>query len=106
MKAYSLLVGSRAGRRRFSTVDEKLIRTITARHFPEGFTILHADGLWYDPATKSFRREAARQILVCTRTAQPVRRWSLEIGRALKQRELLLVEVGAAKKIVVKDPRG
>jgi hypothetical protein len=105
MKAYSLLVGSKAGQRRFSAVDEQRLRTITARHFPDGFTILDADGVWYDPETKKFSREAARQILVCTQKVSHVRRWSQEIGKALQQRELLLVETGSAKKIRVEKKR-
>ena len=45
MKSWSLLIGARrlrAKARRFSRADDRLIQEITTRHFPTGFTILHA----------------------------------------------------------------
>jgi hypothetical protein len=99
MKSYSLLIGSNNARGRFLRRDEKLLQDITARHFPQGFTILNAKGSWYDATSKSFRREDAREVLVCTRRPQDLRRWCRELGRALRQKELLLVETGTARRI-------
>jgi hypothetical protein len=74
-----------------------LIRRITQRHFPEGFTILEASGGWFDPGTKRFVVEESRQILVCA----PNRRlapWCRELAQAFRQQELLVVELGPARR--------
>lgn len=99
MKCYSLLLGARrtpAGRRQFAAVDEARVRDITRKHFPEGFTVLHADGGWFDPATARFVAEESRQILVCARSPRRLRAWCEELARALRQKELLVVELGPA----------
>jgi hypothetical protein len=72
------------------------LRAITQRHFPEGFTILHADGGWFDPAAGRFVAEESRQILVCAPHRRRLRPWCDELARALKQKELLVVELGPA----------
>ena len=96
-RCFSLLLGARntplAGKR-FTRHDEAQIRAITFRHFPEGFTILNADGGWFDPRRGRFVAEQSRQILVSARSRAALRAWCRELGRALAQRELLIIEVG------------
>jgi hypothetical protein len=77
-------------------VDDAQIREITFRHFPDGFTVLNADGGWFDPSARRFIKEESRQILICTDRPAALRRWCEELARALQQDELLVVEVGAA----------
>ena len=99
MKCYSLLLGARntpAATARFSEDDDASIRSITFRHFPEGFTILNADGGWFDPSKKAFVDEQSRQILICTSQPQKLVAWCEELAVALKQDELLVVELGRA----------
>jgi hypothetical protein len=98
-KCYSLLLGARnppgAGKR-FSRADERRAREITFRHFPAGFTVLNADGGWFDPARAKFVAEESREILVCTDRPRTLRAWCEELAAALGQRELLVVELGPA----------
>jgi hypothetical protein len=98
LKCFSLLLGARntpgAGRN-FAPDDEQRIREITFRHFPEGFTVLNADGGWFDPA-KGFIAEDSRQFLVCAPSLRALRPWCDELAAALKQKELLVVELGPA----------
>jgi hypothetical protein len=104
MKCYSVMLGAgrlRSGARTFSRSDEALIREITTRHFPKGFTILNAEGGWFDPSRAKFIKEASRQILICTGKARRVQRWGRELGAALRQKELLVVELGAATTLSV-----
>ena len=99
-RCYSLLLGARhtvARGKKFSRRDDATIRALTFRHFPDGFTVLNADGGWYDPAQRRFIAEESRQILVCTKSSAAVRRWCAALGRALQQKELLVVEMGPAK---------
>ena len=99
MRCYSLLLGARntpAATARFSADDEASIRTITFRHFPEGFTVLNADGGWFDPSKRSFVKEQSRQILICTSQPRKLAAWCEELAAALKQDELLVVELGRA----------
>ena len=99
MRCYSLLLGARntpAATARFSADDEASIRTITFRHFPEGFTVLNADGGWFDPSKRSFVKEQSRQILICTSQLRKLAAWCEELAAALKQDELLVVELGRA----------
>lgn len=96
---YSLLLGARntpGGGREFRAEDDAHIREITAHHFPEGFTILRAQGAWFDPARKQFVEEESRQILVTTSRPALLRPWCDDLGRALGQQELMIVELGAA----------
>jgi hypothetical protein len=98
-KCYSLLLGARntPGRGKvFSPGDDAEIRAITYRHFPAGFTVLNADGGWFDPGTGSFVEEESRQILVCTEKPDALGDWCAELATALQQEELLVVEVGPA----------
>lgn len=99
LKCFSLLLGARntpgAGKR-FSAADEEQIRAITFRHFPDGFTILNADGGWFDPARQRFVDEESRQILVLARRRADLKDWCRELGTALNQQELLVVEIGPA----------
>jgi hypothetical protein len=95
----------RAEARAFSRTDESLIREITTRHFPEGYTILNAEGGWFDPSRTRFIKEASRQILICTNQARRVRRWGGELGAALRQKELLIVQLGPATTLKVKAAR-
>jgi hypothetical protein len=99
LKCYSLLLGARntagAGRR-FRKTDDARIHAITFRHFPDGFTVLNADGGWFDPARKHFVAEESRQIVVCATSRAALRRWCAELASALQQKELLVVELGPA----------
>jgi hypothetical protein len=100
MKCFSVILGARntaAAGRRFARKDELLIREITARHFPDGFTILNADGGWFDPQRKAFLEEEARQILICTADRRALQNWCAALAAALRQKELLVVELGAAR---------
>ena len=98
LTCYSLLLGARntpgAGKR-FRRSDEKRIREITFRHFPDGFTVLNADGGWFDPA-RGFIAEDSRQLLVCAPGRAALRPWCEELAAALGQKELLVVELGPA----------
>lgn len=108
MKCYSLLLGARntpAHGKRFSQKDDALIREITFRHFPAGFTILNADGGWFDPVQRTFTEEESRQVLVCTNRASALRQWCAELAYALQQDELLVVEVGPAVQFRVRPNR-
>lgn len=96
---YSLILGARnapARGRRFSRADERLVRDITARHFPDGFTILNAGGGWFDPERRKFVTEESRQILVCPTRRRQLRGWCEELAVALRQKELLVMKVGEA----------
>lgn len=97
-RCWSLLVGSRHFGRtgRFTRTDDLRLQHITAAYFPAGYTILNASGGWYDPTKKRFIREDSRQVLVCTDDRRAVKRWARELGHALQQQELLLVEGGRA----------
>gem|GEM_PF-1282428 len=99
MNCYSLLLGARStpgGGARFLAADEEKLREITARHFPEGFTVLNADGAWFDPEARRFIEEEARQVIVCTNRRGTLRAWCEELATALEQKELLVTEVGRA----------
>jgi hypothetical protein len=102
MKAYSLLVGARNKQRRFSRRDEGLLKTVTARYFPAGFTILDASGAWFEGGKTSIRREQARQVLVCTSRPRQLKPWCLEVGRVFAQKEVLLLELGEARRFPIK----
>src|SRR5690349_10886808 len=97
MKCYSLLLGSRntAGKGpRFLPRDDLLVRRITQRHFPTGFTILHARGGWFDATRGRFIREESRQILVCAKHRRLLAPWCRELGHALGQKELIVIRHG------------
>ena len=98
LKCFSLVIGARntpAAGRNFARVDEERVREITFRHFPDGFTVLNADGGWYDPQ-RGFIEEDSRQLLVCAPSLAALRPWCNELAHALKQKELLVVELGPA----------
>ena len=103
---WSVLIGARQmrRRRRFSRADDGLLQSITAEHFPSGYTILEARGGWFDPSTRRFVREDSRQILITSGSMRRVRAWGKALGVALHQKELLLVQVGAARTIKVRLP--
>lgn len=98
LRCFSLLLGARntpgAGQH-FSRADEARLRAVTFRHFPSGFTVLNADGGWYDP-TRGFIEEDSRQILVCAPSLGAVRAWCGDLAAELQQKELLVVEMGPA----------
>ena len=99
-RCYSLLLGARnTGSRthRFSASDERRIREITFRHFPEGFTVLNADGGWFDPTRRRFVREESRQILICTDERRRLASWCAELRVALRQDELLVIDAGVVR---------
>ncbi|MFT3867538.1 MAG: DUF3574 domain-containing protein [Nibricoccus sp.] len=98
MKAFSLLVGARNKRRKFTLEDEKLLKKVTAKYFPSGFTILDASGVWFDGGNASLRREQARQLLVCTNQPKKLKPWSVEVGKVFGQKEVLLLELGKARR--------
>ena len=100
MRCYSILIGARqtvTAASKFSRADDDRLRRITFSHFPDGFTILNADGGWFDPAARRFIKEESRQILVCASNARALRPWCDELAEALGQSELLVVEHGAAR---------
>lgn len=102
MHCFSLILGARntpAAGRRFSRKDDALIRDLTARHFPDGFTILNAEGGWFDPVRARFVEEEARQVLICTKNKKALRAWCAALAGALSQKELLVVELGVARTI-------
>jgi hypothetical protein len=101
MKAYSILIGSPNATRRITARDERLLRSITARHFPEGFTILDAKGAWHDVRRRSFRKEDARQVLVCTPRPAKLAACCRELGAALRQHEIIVFALGAARRFVI-----
>ncbi|HTO04213.1 MAG TPA: DUF3574 domain-containing protein [Opitutus sp.] len=108
MRCFSLLLGARntpAATARFSAKDEACIRMITFRHFPQGFTILNADGGWFDPSKKTFVEEQSRQILICTSEPRKLAAWCEELASALKQDELLVVELGRAATFTARTGR-
>jgi hypothetical protein len=94
MPCYSLLLGARNARRTFTKDDDARVRAITLRHFPTGFTILNCVGAGYDPARRRFVMEQSRQILVCTASMRRLRRWASELASALRQHELLVIQLG------------
>ncbi|HUR56936.1 MAG TPA: DUF3574 domain-containing protein [Opitutaceae bacterium] len=99
LKCFSLILGARntpAAGRHFAAADDDSIRAITFRHFPDGFTILNAEGGWFDPTRKKFVEEDSRQLLVCAARRVDLRAWCRELARALHQQELLVVEIGPA----------
>ena len=98
LTCFSVLIGARhtpAGGKHFSRRDDACIREITFRHFPDGFTVLNADGGWYDPA-RGFIEEDSRQILICAPSRSALRDWCADLAGALKQQELLVVQSGPA----------
>lgn len=98
LRCFSLLLGARntpgAGQH-FAPEDDERLREVTFRHFPAGFTVLNAEGGWFDP-DRGFIAEESRQILVCAPTLAAVRRWCRELAQVLRQKELLVVEMGTA----------
>ena len=98
---WSVLVGARQlpGGRRFTRADERRLQEITAAHFPAGYTILEARGGWFDPARRRFVREPSREILVTSGSLRQVRAWSRALGRALRQKEMILTRVGVVRRI-------
>lgn len=105
MKSYSVLVGSNNTRGRFSRRDEALLQKITAQYYPEGFTILTAAGSWFDPVTQQFRKEEARQVIVSTNRARSIPNWCQAIGVALRQKELIVQELGSARRIQIRTAK-
>jgi hypothetical protein len=102
MKCFSVTLGARntpTGASRFSRQDETMVRKITARHFPTGFTILNARGGWFDAKKQRFRKEESRQILVCATQAKAVLPWCSDLRRYLGQEAVLLIELGRARLI-------
>ena len=105
MDCWSLLIGARKVRaksRRFSRADDRCIQEITTRHFPDGFTILHALGGWLDPGRRQFVKEESRQVLICGANGRAVRRWALELGRALRQKEIVVLRLGTALRLRIR----
>ncbi|HYP16670.1 MAG TPA: DUF3574 domain-containing protein [Opitutus sp.] len=105
MKCFSLLLGARntpAAAARFAPADEELVRSITFRHFPDGFTMLRAEGGWFDPAQGAFVEEESRQVIVCAPSRRPLRPWLEELAVAMKQDELIVVDHGQSVKFRAK----
>jgi hypothetical protein len=94
MPYYSVLLGARNAQRTFSKADDAQVQAITLRHFPTGFTILNCAGAGYDPARRRFAMEESRQILVSASSRRPIKTWAVELAGALRQRELLVIELG------------
>lgn len=99
MKCYSIILGARNTRsKHISRDDEIRIQQITARYFPGGFSILNVKGGWFDPVANRFIREEARQLWICTTRHKVLRQWVKELGRALRQREIIVMEFGRARR--------
>jgi hypothetical protein len=98
MRSYSLTLGARQGRGgHWRSRDDQVVRQITEKHFPDGFTILRAAGGWFDPVRRRFIEESSRQVIVCTADKRKLRPWCRDLATALRQQELLLIEVGPAR---------
>ena len=107
-KCFSLLLGARntpSAGKHFAPADDERILSLTFRYFPSGFTILNASGGWFDPERKQFIEEDSRQIMVCAPGIRSLRRWLAELATTLKQKELLVIEVGPATPFVA-EARG
>lgn len=104
---WSVFIGARRVRkgRSFLRTDDKLLQIITARFFPNGYTILEARGGWFDPHRRRFLREDSRQIIVTSNSSGAVRAWARTLGAALRQKELLLVQLGTARILKIQVPR-
>ena len=104
---WSILIGARrvGSRRTFSRADDQRLQTVTADHFPAGYTILEATGGWFDSSIRKFVREDSRQILVTSCSVRAVRAWAQALGVALLQKELLLVKVGGIRRIHIRPRR-
>lgn len=110
MRCYSLMIGARnrPGRRRFSPAADATLQQVTGRHFPGGFTIIHAAGGWFDPDRRKFVREESRQVLVAAARPARLRAWCAELAAALRQEELIVWELGRLRRFRrpgPKDPR-
>jgi len=99
--SYSVFVSTAARNGRIGRAQEKIIQRITLAHFPQGCSILRVRGSWFDPQVSRFRHEEARQVLITTSHARKLRGWCEALGRALRQKELLLVTIGPARGIVI-----
>jgi len=91
---FSVFIG--ASRPRFSAGREAMLREITERHFPDGASIVHAKGRWFDPERKAFVSEEARQVLVCASSRKALAPWCAELASALDQKEFMIVQLGNA----------
>lgn len=106
MKCYSLSIGSEntGGGRRFTRAADALIRKITESHFPDGFTIMNATGGWFDPQRRRFLREESRQVIVSAEHPRQLNRWCAELAGALRQKELLVIELGPRRRLRFEEP--
>jgi len=95
---FSILIGagSPSASGKFSRQRERLIREITKNYFPEGSSILNAEGSWLDASKRRYVREEARQILVCAASKRELHPFCRALVTALKQKELLIVQIGHA----------
>lgn len=107
MKTYSLLVGARAAFNsgEFSPAQERLLLNVTREHFPQGFTLLRARGGWWNPDAQRFEREESREVRVVCSAYRPVLAWARGVCTALKQKEVLITEIGCARRVVGKRSR-
>ena len=97
LKCFSVMVGMRhtpTRRKHFAATDDEKIHAITFRHFPDGFTVLNADGGWFDPERRRFVAEESRQVIVSARSVRVLRAWCADLAAALRQKELLVIELG------------
>lgn len=100
---WSLIVSS-IDRRGFGAANERLVHEITRKHFPDGYSVVHLQGGWYDPAAQSFVREQSRQIMVRSSSRLFATRWARELGNALHQREVVLLRMGSAVRVALGKP--
>jgi len=102
MKCFALTLGARntgSKKNKFLATDEREIQRITARYFPEGFSILNVKGGWFDPAQNKFIKEESRQIWVSTSRSGAVKPWARALAAAMGQKEILIVELGRATRL-------
>lgn len=105
MKTYSLIVGARtvSGSVRFEPSQEKRLLDITREHFPDGFTLLCARGGWWNASTHRFEKEESREVRVVSANNAKVVQWARAVGTALKQKEVLVTEIGRVRRLFLKS---
>jgi hypothetical protein len=94
------MIGARhwRGRRRFSRTADALILVVTRKYFPDGFTVTRTTGGWFDPARRKFVREESRQVTVAAPGPGSLRAWCGELAARLRQREVVVLELGRLRR--------
>lgn len=96
MRCFSLLLGARdtgSADARILHRHDQLLRSFTARHSPAG-SPCYSSGGWYDGKSRRLKAEESRQIIICGVSLSALRKWAADLPRALRQKELILIETG------------